>query len=75
MKKVSEIVGTMSKISNKTTLEDLKHGLNGVIGTIGNTLIVKFLFFSQGMGRLFRVVSELKNLMPHGLFDYFINML
>ena len=45
MKKVSEIVGTMSEISNKTTLEDLKLGLNGIIGTIGNSLIVKFLFF------------------------------
>lgn len=44
MKKLSEIVGTMSKISNKTTLEDLKQGLNGVIGTIGNSLIVRFLF-------------------------------
>ena len=44
VKKLSEIVGTMSKISNKTTLEDLKQGLNGVIGTIGNSLIVRFLF-------------------------------
>ena len=44
MKKMSEIVGTMSSMSNKTTLEDLKQGLNGVIGTIGNSLIVKIVF-------------------------------
>ena len=47
MKKMSEIVGTMSSMSNKTTIEDLKQGLSGVIGTIGNSLIVKIFFFSK----------------------------
>ena len=47
MKKMSEIVETMSRISNKTTLEDLEQGLTGVIGTIGNSLIVEIIFFSK----------------------------
>ena len=44
MKKISEIVEAMSRLSNKISQDDLKQGLYGVIGTIGNSLIVRILF-------------------------------
>ena len=40
--KSSEMVDYLKTISNKTTFDDLKQGLNGIFDSLGNTLIVNF---------------------------------
>ena len=44
MAKNLEMFGYLSVVSNKTTLEDLKQGLNGVVDSISNSLIVEEIF-------------------------------
>ena len=39
--KSSEMVDYLKTMSNKTTFDDLKQGLNGIFDSLGNTLIVK----------------------------------
>ena len=34
----------LKSVSNKTTFEDLKQGLNGIVDTLANSLIVIILF-------------------------------
>jgi len=43
--KTNEMINFLKDISNDTTFESLKEGVNGIFDTIANSLIVKFLIF------------------------------
>lgn len=40
-----DMVDYLQRLSNKTGFDDLKEGLNGIFESLGNSLIVRCLFF------------------------------